>query len=68
VVSKMIVRYFNDLTSLVDAVCSDLKGRWSMYGAVHVGRVFGLKRYSDGGGELTEWDCCLLYTSPSPRD
>jgi hypothetical protein len=52
----MIVRYFNDLISLVDTVCRDLMGRWRVYGAVHVGRVFGLKRYSDGGGKLTEWD------------
>jgi len=52
----MIVRYFNDLRSLVDTVCSDLKGKWRVYGAVHVGRVFGLKRYSDDSGELTVWD------------
>jgi hypothetical protein len=52
----MIVKYFNDLESLADSVCSELKGMWRKYGCVHVGRVFSLKRCSCGVLELTEWD------------
>jgi hypothetical protein len=52
----MIVKYFTDLKSLADSVCSELKGMWRKYGYVHVGRVFSLKRRPDGVLELTEWD------------
>jgi hypothetical protein len=52
----MIIKYFNSLDELVQVVCNELKGKWGMYGGVHVGRVFGLKRYADGSGELTDWD------------
>jgi hypothetical protein len=52
----MIVKYFSSLDELVSNVCRDIRGWRRLYGAVHVGRVFGLKRYADGRGELTRWD------------
>jgi hypothetical protein len=52
----MIIKYFSCVDELVSAVCNEMKGKWIKYGPVHVGRVFGVKRYVDGGGELTEWD------------
>jgi hypothetical protein len=56
----MEVKYFSNLDELVSDVCNELKGKWRMYGGVHVGRVFGLKRYEDGGGELTDWDWAFV--------
>jgi hypothetical protein len=52
----MFIRYFNCIEELVSVVCNEMSGKWMKYGGVHVGRAFGVKRYNDGGGELTSWD------------
>jgi hypothetical protein len=52
----MSIRYFDSIEELVSVVCNEMRGKWRKHGGVHVGRVFGVKRYADGSGELTKWD------------
>jgi hypothetical protein len=64
----MIVKYFNSLDELVSNVCREMRGWRRLYGAVRVGRVFGVKRYDNGYGELADWDLEVVPYCSKVRD
>jgi hypothetical protein len=64
----MIVKYFSSLDELVSNVCREMRGWRRLYGAVHVVRVFGVKRYDNGDGELVDWDLEVVPYCSKVRD